>query len=381
MIDKNERQEILYTPAYTPDITKTKPNNDLSFAMVETNMVPENIWEYWVVKKLKNVIEKLDLKYRFEKKIRLKKKLDFHEIEKELKNDYKDIEVLKRGDNHYGKMGSYFSIKYQKLFFIYIGKDGVSPWITITTISHDEDFSFYHKLKTELGINANIIDITWNYIATNGRYGAFSYTDIVDEKFYDEAYPYIEEGLEKYIGKYFESKSNILILQGPPGTGKTKFLRKLMLSSGKDIIFTADESLLTSDQFFVKYLESNSILILEDMDNLFKKRIDGNMILNKFLTISDGIMKVNKKIIFTTNIPMRKQSIGMIPSDKNSKQNLGLDEALTRPGRCFDILSFRKLTYQESVLFLKRITDEKIKLNENSLYTLAELYELVGGLK
>lgn len=377
-----EEQELKYSlddNAVSTINLKNSKETDLNFAMVEGEINPINMWNYWATEKLKNIMEKLDLKYQFIERINLKTALDFHEIEKRLRKSYEDIEVLRMSNNPYSPFGNYFSIKYQKFFSIYKGVDALSPWVKINTMSNDEDFNFCFTLKKQMGINNNVVSITWNYTTTQGQFRSFEYRDFINEKFYDEAYPYIEKGLGKYINSFFKSESNILILQGPPGTGKTKFLRKLMLSSGKSIFFTADESLLASDQFFVNYLDTNSILILEDMDSLFKKRINGNTILNKFLTISDGIMQVNKKIIFTTNIPIKKQSIGIVPSGKANRENIGLDEALTRPGRCFDVLSFRKLTYQESMIFLEKVTKKKIRLNENNLYTLAELYELINN--
>ncbi|MEA2018008.1 MAG: hypothetical protein U9N59_06135, partial [Campylobacterota bacterium] len=49
--------------------------------------------------------------------------------------------------------------------------------------------------------------------------------------------------------------------------------------------------------------------------------------LNKFLSITDGLISKYKKIIITTNIESPNQ----------------LQPALIRPGRCFDVLNFRNI--------------------------------------
>jgi ATP-dependent 26S proteasome regulatory subunit len=52
-----------------------------------------------------------------------------------------------------------------------------------------------------------------------------------------------------------------------------------------------------------------------------------------------------------------------------------VDNALLRPGRCYDICSFRFLTNEESVKFLKNF-NLKIPLDKKS-YSLAELYRII----
>jgi ATP-dependent 26S proteasome regulatory subunit len=78
-----------------------------------------------------------------------------------------------------------------------------------------------------------------------------------------------------------------------------------------------------------------------------------------FLTASNSII-INyfkqKKIILSTNL-----------SDINS-----IDEALLRPGRCFDIIETRHLSDQEAITLLK-ILKKTDKLLEKK-YTIAEIF-------
>jgi ATP-dependent 26S proteasome regulatory subunit len=113
------------------------------------------------------------------------------------------------------------------------------------------------------------------------------------------------------------------------------------------------------DQFFLDFiLGDKDILIIEDADTMILDRDkDNNTLLAKILNVSDGLIKnINKKIVFSTNI-----------TDKNR-----IDSALMRPGRCFDVMDFRALTYEEAVR-LQEATGATKELNPNKEYTLAEL--------
>lgn len=158
---------------------------------------------------------------------------------------------------------------------------------------------------------------------------------------FQEMYPYMEESLTDYYDRYINSSANVLLLKGLPGTGKTSFLRGLLHHSKQSATLTYHEKILEKDEFFVDWLESDDMfLILEDADTLLLPRKEGNNLMSRFLNMGDGLMGfTNKKIIFSTNLP-----------------NLSdIDSALTRPGRCFDILEFRNLNREESVILCDKI--------------------------
>lgn len=158
---------------------------------------------------------------------------------------------------------------------------------------------------------------------------------------FQEMYPYMEESLTEYYDRYINSSANVLLLKGLPGTGKTSFLRGLLYHSKQSATLTYHEKILEKDEFFVDWLESDDMfMILEDADTLLLPRKEGNNLMARFLNMGDGLMGfTNKKIIFSTNLP-----------------NLSdIDSALTRPGRCFDILEFRNLTRDESIVMCDKI--------------------------
>jgi len=146
-----------------------------------------------------------------------------------------------------------------------------------------------------------------------------------------EFYPWIGD-IDDFLKRFDESSSNILILLGDPGTGKTSFIRNLITSTNQHCFTTYDEEVMNNDQIYIKFLSNDDAkyLVLEDSDLLLTERLHtGNRVMSKMLNAADGLVSFkNKKIIFTANI-----------RDKNA-----IDEALMRPGRCFDIIEFRSLT-------------------------------------
>lgn len=152
----------------------------------------------------------------------------------------------------------------------------------------------------------------------------------------DEFYPYIRDGVDSYLARYLADSASVLFLMGDPGTGKTSLIRHFVFHNRLSATLTYDQQLLESDEMFLSFLRSDesAVLIIEDADLLLGSReLDGNKMISRFLNVSDGMIKTaGKKIIFTTNLGDFQR----------------VDPALVRPGRCFDALRFRPLTYVEA---------------------------------
>lgn len=182
------------------------------------------------------------------------------------------------------------------------------------------------------------------------------------ETIYNEAYPYIKN-LDGYINRFLNDSQPVLILKGVPGTGKTRLIRYIIQTlydkkGSSDIIYSMDENVFGDDTFFISFLRNNyDMMVLEDIDLNLKPRKDGNTFMHKLLGGSDGLVLIGKKkIIISTNIPNINE----------------MDEALIRPGRCFDILETRKLTRTEAQKLLVKIKGNKELDSEK--YSLAEIY-------
>jgi ATPase family associated with various cellular activities (AAA) len=172
-----------------------------------------------------------------------------------------------------------------------------------------------------------------------------------------EMYPFLNESIESYYDRFMKSSANILVLIGCPGSGKTTLIRGLLAHTKKSATLTYHQKVLEQDSFFVEWLQSSdTFMILEDSDSLLLPRADGNDLMARFLNMGDGLMAFkNKKIIFSTNLPNISD----------------IDSALTRPGRCFDILEFGQLNREEAQKLASKVG---VELHEGKQFTVSEIF-------
>jgi len=175
----------------------------------------------------------------------------------------------------------------------------------------------------------------------------------------DEMYPFLKgETLGSYYDRYMESSANILLLIGPPGTGKTTFIRGLLAHTNSSAIVSYDSAILEKDGFFARFIEDDaSVMVLEDSDAFLKSRSDGNTMMHRFLNVGDGLVTTRgKKLIFSTNLPSIRD----------------IDSALVRPGRCFDIVEFKPLGYEDAKKLASKLGGE---VPENgTVFSVAEIF-------
>jgi ATPase family associated with various cellular activities (AAA) len=219
----------------------------------------------------------------------------------------------------------------------------------------------------------------WYFVAGAGLDFAVM-NEVASEALLDEAYPDVAGGVAAFVGRYLDSPDPVLVLQGPPGSGKTRLLRailgELSRRRGEEIgVMTSnDPRALADDQLYVRFLTgAMDAFVIEDADHLLGPRADGNDLMQRFLTIADGIIRnQGRKIIFSTNLP-----------------NIGdLDDALVRPGRCFSRLMTRALRPAEAERFVARLCEldgqhagvalARLHRAARSTYSIAELYRLVN---
>lgn len=189
-------------------------------------------------------------------------------------------------------------------------------------------------------ITAPMFEVEWFFKTGQKQMYSRTIDQMADDVLHDACYPFIKGGVRAFARNYFAAEEPILILQGDPGTGKTRFTRFLMgeLARGRDekpnILYANDEALFHNDELFVRFLtDETCMLVVEDADHLLRPRSDGNANLHFFLKAADGIVRAEgRKIVFTTNLPNIRD----------------IDQALARPGRCFDRLMFRAFESREA---------------------------------
>jgi hypothetical protein len=171
------------------------------------------------------------------------------------------------------------------------------------------------------------------------------------------SYPWLNKTLDQYIDDYLNGSASVLILLGPPGTGKTTFIKNLIHRSGGDAKVTYDEKVMNDDSLFAGFIQGDAkFMIMEDADTFLRSRTEGNTMMHRFLNVADGLVSAEgKKLVFSTNLPSVRD----------------IDDALMRPGRCHDVLTFRALTRSEAQV----VTDGLgTVLPDGSEFTLAQLF-------
>lgn len=181
---------------------------------------------------------------------------------------------------------------------------------------------------------------------------------------FDELYPDIN--ITELSKAFKNSNESILILYGMPGVGKTTFLKHLIQTRQyKKIAYIKDVDAMISGEFWAEISSRiYDLIIFDDLDFAIGPRKEGNKyasFVSNLLSYSDGIFNHSTKIIITTN-----QTIDNI------------DEALVRPGRCFDFLELKPLISEQALFIwtdiLKMENKDFVALfNHASLITQASL--------
>jgi hypothetical protein len=148
--------------------------------------------------------------------------------------------------------------------------------------------------------------------------------------YYNDDFKPIDEVIRQRLEK--ENDKGIILLHGLPGTGKTTYLRHLIGSMKKRVLFVspAVAGNLMNPEFIDLLIDNpNAVLIIEDAENIIMDRkFSSNSSVSNLLNISDGLLSdcLNVQIICTFNSALNT-----------------VDSALLRKGRLIAKYEFGKL--------------------------------------
>jgi hypothetical protein len=139
--------------------------------------------------------------------------------------------------------------------------------------------------------------------------------------------------VHQYILKRLQTTDDngLVLLHGAPGTGKTTYLRYLSGKLNKKLIYLSRElahNLLSVDFITFMLDHPNSILVIEDAEDVIAHNNERSFSISSLLNIADGLLSdcLNLQVICTFNTHIRN-----------------IDKALLRKGRLIALYEFKAL--------------------------------------
>lgn len=189
-------------------------------------------------------------------------------------------------------------------------------------------FSTYQAPEKEQDFEINIITQTSSGLDLKSLDIKPTTLDI--DLFYNDDFKPVDEIIKQRLTK--ENDKGIILLHGLPGTGKTTYLRHLIGSIKKRVLFVSPGVAcnLMNPEFMDLLIDNpNAVLIIEDAENvIMDRKFSSHSSVSNLLNISDGLLSdcLNVQIICTFNSDINK-----------------VDDALLRKGRLIAKYEFTKL--------------------------------------
>lgn len=251
-------------------------------------------------------------------------------------------------------------IEFDKTIFILPNKMMIS-------LCYDDVFIYYQN--SEFEIVKNIIDEFKNYkaeckeedfemnvitVSNNSlelKTINITPTELDLDLYYNDDFKAVDATIKERLAN--EKDKGIVLLHGLPGTGKTTYLRHLIGSLKKKVMFVSPSvaSNLMNPEFMDLLIDNpNSVLVIEDAENIIMdRRFSSQSSVSNLLNISDGLLSdclnvqiictFNSELSFVDNALLRKGRLiakyefGKLDIAKANKlsSHLGLKNRITKP--------------------------------------------------
>jgi hypothetical protein len=193
-----------------------------------------------------------------------------------------------------------------------------------------------------------------------------SIPDNYNDDFYD-----IHKQIINRLSK--KNDKGLVLLHGMPGTGKTSYIRYLITSLKKNVIFLPTnmaDAVTNPSLITILIANPNSIFVIEDAENIIlDRKINGNSSVSTLLNITDGLLAdcLNIQIICSFNVDISK-----------------VDSALLRKGRIIAKYEFKELEIEKAQKLSDKLgftTQITRKMSLTSIYNQNETDYISNDLK
>lgn len=159
------------------------------------------------------------------------------------------------------------------------------------------------------------------------------------------------------------NKSGIYLFYGVPGSGKSTYIRYLIRSINKRVLFIPPGLAANLDTPGITNLlidNANTVFVIEDAEQLISSRDAGrNSSISMLLNLTDGLLgeSLGIQVIATFNTELKN-----------------IDKALLRKGRLLALYEFKQLSIEKSKLLLEKLGTSNFQVHQP--LTLAEIYNI-----